>query len=415
MALNEYKETVLDNGLKIVSEYVDSVYSISMGVCVLAGSNDETKQTNGLAHLLEHMAFKGTENRTAFQIAKDIESLGGNINAFTSKIYTCYLVRLMSEYLDQGVEVLADVVQNNLLREEDIQKEKTVITEEIKDSEDSPTSAIHDNFIKQLFPNHPYGRPIQGTIESVNSISRTEILKFVDHYYNSDNIVIAAAGRVKHRELVKKVKKYFAEAKGGKTKHTPHDFTPIQEKKKVYSRDIKQAHLMVGTRIFPRKDERRFELSLLNVLLSGGMSSRLFQNIREKYGFVYSIYAFSHLYKKRGVFGIYAGTDISNLDKTINLIREELEKIANGDISSEELARSKQQYKGMAMLSLESMAGRMRRLAKMAIMDDHITTIDELLERINKIKTPGIVDLAKYLVEENQLITTIIEPGQGQN
>lgn len=410
MALNNYKQTTLSNGLRIVSEYVDSVYSVALGVCVLAGSNDETEQTNGLAHLLEHMAFKGTENRSAFQIAHDIESLGGNINAFTAKNYTCYHVRLMSEYLEEGIDVLADVVQNNLFRGEDIEREKMVIKEEIKDSEDSPTSAIHDFFIEQLFPQHPYGRAIQGTQDSVSNITKTQILNFVNDYYNPDNIVIAATGRVRHARLVKKVRKFFSKNSGVKTVHKHYDFEPVQQEKSVYTRDIKQAHVILGTRIFSRQDERRFELALLNVLLSGGLSSRLFQNVREKYGFVYSIYAFARLYKKKGVFGIYAGTDISNLDKTGDLILKELQKIADGDLTEDELQHKKQQYKGTAMLSLESMAARMQRLAKMAIVDNELITIDELLDKINKIDKQGIVELARYILNDHLFIKTIIKP-----
>lgn len=409
MVLNNYKQTRLDNGLRVVSEYVDSVYSISLGVCVLAGSNDETEEINGLAHLLEHMAFKGTSNRSALQIATDIESLGGYVNAFTSKTYTCYYTRLMSEYLEDGVDVLADVVQNNLLREEDIEREKTVVKEEIKDSEDSPSSIIHDYFIEQLFPDHPYGRPIQGTQETVGSISRQQIVEFTDKYYNPDNIVIAAAGRVKHEELVEQVQKYFSQEIGTQTEHSHHHFKPVEKRKKVYKKPIKQSHVLMGTSIFPRKDDRRFELSLLNVLLSGGLSSRLFQNIREKYGFVYTVYSFSELYKKMGVFGIYAGTDISNLDKTCQLMQQELQKIADGELTEEELKLKKQQYKGTAMLSLESMSGRMRRLSKMAILDDNLLTIDQLLERINQIEIKDIVDLARYIADK-EFVKTIIKP-----
>jgi len=410
MALNNYEQTVLSNGLRIVSEYVDSVYSVSLGVCVLAGSNDETGEINGLAHLLEHMAFKGTKNRSAYQIAIDIESLGGNINAFTSKNYTCYHTRLMSEYLEEGVDVLADVVQNNLLLEEDIQREKSVVKEEIKDSEDSPTSAIHDYFIKQLFPDHPYGRAIQGTLESVDNITREQILEFTNKYYNPDNIVIAAAGRVNHKDLVNTVRKYFSQEVSTETKHRHYKFSPIKEQTREYTRSIKQAHVIMGTRIFPRKDERRYELSLLNVILSGGLSSRLFQNVREKYGFVYSIYGFARLYKKKGVFGVYAGTDISNLDKTCELIEEEIHNIAEGDITDHELQQKKQQYKGTAMLSLESMASRMQRLAKMAVLDNELITINELLDRINRISKQDIIEVARYLVSEKQFIKTIIKP-----
>ena len=410
MSYNNYKQTQLSNGLTIVSESVDTVYSVALGFCILAGSNDETSQTNGIAHLIEHMGFKGTKKRSAFEIANEIESIGGKINAFTKRNYTCFYTRLMSEHLGKGVEVISDIIKNSAIDPDELEKEKTVIHEEIKDREDKPRAAIHDYFIEQLFPDHPYGRPIQGTLDSVKNIDREEILDFINNYYRSKNIVVAASGRIEHEKLVQEVRKYFEVESKEQVNKKEKDLTKINNYQEIHRRDIQQAHIILGRRIFPRKDKRRFQLSLINMILSGGLTSRLFQNIREKYGFVYSSYSFFELYKNTGIFGIYVGTDKNRIDETRELLKTELRKIAEGNITKEELNQKKQQYKGSAMLSLESMSGRMRRLAKMAIMDKELLTIDGLLEKISSIKIDDIVNLADYILDETQIIETVIRP-----
>ncbi len=410
MTIEKIQKTNLSNGIRVVSEYVDFVHSAALGVWILAGSQNETEETNGIAHLLEHMAFKGTTNRTAFQIAHTVESLGGILNAFTSKDLTCYYTRLMAEYLDTGVNVLSDLVLNSLFKNEELEKEKGVITEEIKEIEDTPSDIIHDYFTQELYPDHPLGRPIQGTVENIKSIRIDQIKNFVKTYYTADRLVVVASGKVEHDYLVELVNKYMSDIHVGNSKIAVPDLLPIREYRKVYSKPISQSHIMIGRRIFPQSDFRRYHLALLNVILSGGMSSRLFHNIREKYGFVYAIYSFADFCSDEGLFGFYAGVDSKRMEKVKSMIYKELRKLANEPVSEEELKKAKQQFKGGLVLSLESMQARMIRFARMEILEKKLLTIDELLRILENISSLDLQSLAKYLYDKDSFIETIIKP-----
>jgi len=410
MSVEKIQETTLPNRIRVVSEYVDFVHSAALGVWILAGSQNEAEETNGIAHLLEHMAFKGTTNRTAFQIANTVESLGGILNAFTSKDLTCYYVRLMAEYLDTGVNVLSDLILNPLFKKEELEREKGVIIEEIKEIEDTPSDIIHDYFNQELYPGHPLGRPIQGTVENVKLIDIKQLKNFVKTYYTADRLVIAASGRVKHDHLVELVNKYMSNIYAGNDKIGVPDLVPIKEFKKVYSMPISQSHIMLGRRIFPQSDYRRYHLALLNVVLSGGMSSRLFHNIREKYGFIYSIYSFADFYSNEGLFGFYAGVDSQRMEKVKSMIYKELEKLATDTLCEEELKKVKQQFKGGLALSLENMLARMNRLAKIEIFEEKLLTTDQLLKIIESISSKDLQNLASYLYDKDVFIETIIKP-----
>ena len=405
-----FQKTVLSNGIRVISEYIDSVYSVALGIWAIAGSQDETRETNGIAHLLEHIAFKGTKTRSAFQIANEIESLGGSLNAFTGKNVTCFYTRLMSEYLSTGVEVLSDLVLNPLFDNAELEREKGVIIEEIREIEDTPSDIIHDYFAEQLFPDHPVGRSIQGSIENIQSFTSDQLVDFIKSNYTSDRLLVAASGRVHHHELVELTEKYLSGLQRGNNSRSLPEITPIKELKKVYRRQISQSHLIIGRRVFPQGNPRRYHLALLNVILSGGMSSRLFHNIRERYGFVYAIYSFSDLYLNDGLFGVYAGVDTSQLDTIRNMIYDELNKLVINPISPEELKKVKQQFEGGLVISLEGMQSRMNRLAKMEIYENRIMTIKELLEIIDHVSIEDITDLARYLVDINQFIETVIIP-----
>ncbi|RKY54655.1 MAG: hypothetical protein DRP89_04745 [Candidatus Neomarinimicrobiota bacterium] len=410
MSVEKIQKTTLPNGIRVVSEYVDFVHSAALGVWIIAGSQNETKETNGIAHLLEHMAFKGTTNRTAFQIAHTIESLGGILNAFTSKDLTCYYVRLMAEYLDTGVDVLSDLILNPYFKSKELEREKGVIIEEIKDIEDSPADVIHDYFAQEIYPDHPLGRPIQGTIENVKLIGVNQLKDFIKTYYTSDRLVVVASGKVKHEYLVELTNKYLGDINAGNGEIAIPDLVPIKEYRKVYSRPISQSHIMLGRRIFPQSDYRRYHLALLNVVLSGGMSSRLFHNIREKYGFVYAIYSFADFYSNEGLFRFYAGVDSQRMEKVKSMIYKELEKLATDPISEQELKKVKQQFKGGLVLSLENMLARMSRLAKIEIFEEKLLTTDELLRIIESISSKDLQNLASYLYDKDVFIETIIKP-----
>ncbi len=410
MSAKVFQETQMQNGIQVVSEYIDSVYSVALGVCIAAGSINETEQTNGIAHMFEHMAFKRTAHRNAFQIAHEIESLGGMVNATTGKNFTCYYTRLMSEHVGKGVEVLADIVQNTKIDPVEFEREKNVVIEEIKNVEDTPSDIIHDYLSEQLFPQHPLGRSIQGTIDSIRNLTIKQVYDFVHQNYTTDRIFIVAAGRIRHTELMDLVTRFFDQRnisqQSMEIPSIPNKIVPC----KTYNRKIQQAHLVLGRRLFPHSDKRRFHLSLLNVILSGGMTSRLFQNIREKYGFVYTTFSFAEFYLNSGIFGLYGATDQRTLKQTRKLIYEELKKLARQHINSEELKKAKQQFKGAATLGLESMQARMNRLARLKILEKRLMTIDELLEIIDSITARDLIHLADYLYDPQAFAETNIIP-----
>ncbi len=410
MNKENFQKTVLENGVTVISENINTVHSVSLGFWLMVGSVNETDQFNGMAHMLEHMVFKRTAKRTSFDIANDIESLGGVLNAFTSKSTTCYYVRLMNEYLEQGVDVLSDITINWKFDDSDFEREKTVILEEIKGVEDNPSDIIFDLHHSQLFPDHPLGRPIQGTLDCVRNFTNQQILDFHKTNYTTDNLLVTAAGNVDHNELVRLVSRYTASMPGRQEKEEMPEIQPVQQPKTEYQRDIQQTHLLLGRRIFPKTDPRRHHISLLNIILSAGLSSRFFNNIREKYGFIYSIYSMTEFYLNQGDFSIYVATDVNKIDFTRELIFNELKDIADKGVTEKELTKAKQQFKGSAMLHLESMQSRMSRIAKMAIFEKELQTIDQLLDVINKITTNEIRELAKYLYDEEAYVETRIVP-----
>lgn len=406
----QFHQTRLSNGIRVISEYIDSVYSVALGIWVITGSQDETRETNGIAHLLEHMAFKGTINRSAYQIATEIESIGGAINAFTGKNVTCYFARFMSAHLRIGVDVLADLIKNPVFDKDDLEREKGVIIEEIREIEDSPGEIIHDYFTEQLFPDHPIGWSIQGSIENIRALTVEQLFEFIHKHYTSDRLVVAASGRVDHQELVDLVNEYLGDLPGGNGQSDQTPLRPVAERTRRIHRPISQSHLILGRRVFPQSDSRRYPLALLNVILSGGMSSRLYQNIREQFGFVYAIYSFYDLYLNNGLFGVYAGVDTDQLNTIRDMIYTELNKLARTGVDEAELRKVKQQFEGGLVISLEGMQARMNRLAKMEIFENRLMTIQELLDIINKITVDNLMELAIYLAEPDQYIETVIVP-----
>lgn len=405
-----FQKTQLSNGIRVISENIDSVYSVALGIWAIAGSQDETKETNGIAHLLEHMAFKGTTHRNAFQIAHEIESLGGALNAFTGKNVTCYYARLMGEHLATGVDVLADLIKNPDFKEAELEREKGVIIEEIREIEDTPSDIIFDYFTEQLFPNHPIGRSIQGSIENIRSLTIDHLIDFIRCHYTADRLVVVASGRVNHQELVGLVERKMGDIPCGNGIPKLDEVSDIVQRSQKITRKISQSHLVIGRRVFPQSDDRKYPLALLNVILSGGMSSRLFHNIREQYGFVYAIYSFYDLYLNNGLFGIYAGIDTGQQAVIRDMIYAELNKLSRDGITSEELDKVKQQFEGGLVISLENMQSRMNRLAKMEIFENRLMTIREFLDIIDKIDIDDIHHLASYLAEADHYIETMIVP-----
>jgi len=411
--LKHIRKTVLPNGITVVTEHVDFVRSAAIGFWVEAGSRDENPENNGVAHFMEHMVFKGTANRSPFEIANTIESFGGKINAFTGKELTCFFARVLDEHLPLAIDVLSDILLNPVFNPEDISREKSVVLEELSDIEDTPGERIQVLFASQIYPDHPLGYNILGTRESIQNLSRDKIREFTGRYYLPERMVVSVAGHVDHQAVVDEVTEHLGDYQPAIS--NPRDIAPpgnIKQTTRVHTDGIQQAHLVTGVRTFSYNDPRRFALLVLNTILSGGMSSRLFQNIREQYGFVYSIYSFLDFYTDDGLFGVYVGTDHTKLDTMQDKIQEELKKLAEEPVVTDELEKVKSQVKGSLVLSLENMFNRMNRLAKQDIYYDEFQTMDQFLGKVEVVEREDVMQLAEELFESGQMVTSILKPNE---
>ncbi|MCX6135759.1 MAG: pitrilysin family protein [Ignavibacteriales bacterium] len=412
-----YRKTVLPNGLRVVSEELNHVRSVSVGVWIDVGSRDESSSMNGISHFIEHMVFKGTANRSVKEIARSIESVGGYMNAFTGKEHTCFYARVLDEHTALAVDVLSDLVRNPTIPEKDLEKEKAVVIEELKNAEDDPDDIIHDYFDKALFGSHPLGNPVIGTEENLRSFSRTDLISYLGSQYIPSNIVLAAAGNVSHEKLVELAEKHFGTMKSNPRTRTASRVKPSTYKpeRKDYKKPIQQAHVCLGTQAWSVKSRQRYPILVLNTLLGDGMSSRLFQNIREKYGFAYSVYSTATLMSDAGIFSAYIGTDKQHIEVSTDLILKEFDKLVRKPVSNAELNRTKAQLKGSMMLSLESIPHRMMRLGTSELYFHDINPIDVILKQINSVHQDDVQSIAQSLFKEKKLSTVVIHPdGQRQ-
>ena len=383
-------KTVLDNGLKIATEHIESVKSVSVGIWVKTGSRNESEKRSGITHFLEHMLFKGTESRSSYDIAMSMESVGGYLNAFTSSEYTCYYSRCLNTQLQRALDVLSDMVLNPSFPEDEIEKEKKVVIEEMKMYRDSPDDFLFEEFSNKLFEGHPLGRSIIGTEETVSSFERTDLYDYMAERYQPRNMLVAVAGNVDHQKVVELVGDYFGSLPAGEEISDDQELPSYEPSNLNYSRDIEQTHLIMGRRGLDYDHDDKYRLLLANTVLGGGMSSRLHQNVREKYGYCYSINTFNQSYRDTGVFGIYVGTDRDYVKHVRKLIAKELQKLQQEPIPAQELAEAKAQLKGKLMLSLESMSNRMSRLAKSELYYNRFVTLDELVSNIDKVEAEQV-------------------------
>lgn len=404
-----FRKTVLDNGIRVVTEEISSVRSIAIGVWLTVGSRDETRNNNGISHFIEHMLFKGTSHRSAAQIAQSLESVGGNLNAFTGKEQTCYYAHVLDEHLPIAVEVIADILSNSLFEPDEMEKEKRVIIEELSAIEETPEELIHEYFVEDMFPDHTLGLSIIGKRETITGFSREQVVGYLKKHYVANRIVVAASGNVQHETLVKMVQQHFGDFRSDSESNYERP-APNSNGKHVIENGAIQAHICLGTQAYSYRDGKKFPLLLLNTLLGSGMSSRLFQNIREKYGLAYSIYSFLDFLIDTGLFGIYIGTDKSKIDDSIELIFRELNNLKSSAISGQELQRVKSQLKGNLMLGLESTSSRMNRLAKMEIYLQKYFSLDETLQEIESVTEADVMEVANELFDEERLHTTILKP-----
>ncbi|HKI44265.1 MAG TPA: pitrilysin family protein [Balneolales bacterium] len=413
------QKSTLSNGLRVITETIPSVRSISAGIWVKIGSRWEKEPEAGITHFLEHMLFKGTDTRTSFDISSSIEATGGYLNAMTSSEYTCYYVRCLDSELETAIDVLTDMVLHPKFPDEEIEKEKKVVIEEMKMYRDNPDDFIFEEFIGQLYEQHALGRPIIGYENTVSGFKRNDLFQFVNDHYTPDNLVVAVAGNASHEEVLELLEKYYQRSvpttrndSNGVKKDV---LTPYRPSQKTLARPIEQTHYIIGKRGLSSSDPERYKLLLIQTILSGGMSSRLHQNIREKYGYCYSISAFLQSYLDTGVFGVYIGTDKDYLTHVKELIFKEFTKLKEERVDENELGQAKSQLKGKLLLSQESMSSRMNRLAKSEIYFDRFITLDELVESIDAVSAEDIRNYATEFFNEDEFSETVLLPEQKED
>lgn len=411
-----YRKTILPGGIRVVSEEIPHVRSVSIGVWIDVGSRDETEPTNGISHLIEHMVFKGTANRSVREIARSIESVGGYLNAFTSKEHTCYYARVLDEHTPLALDVISDLILHPLFPEKELEKERGVIIEELKNAEDDPDDIIHDNFEKAIFGSHPLGFAVIGTEKNLRTLSRNDLLRYHRQHYVGQKMVVAAAGNIRHENLLDLVKEYFDETPANTLSNGDRRMKPqLRQTDRIeISKPIQQAHVCLGRPTFGIKNKLRFPLMTLNTLLGDGMSSRLYQNIREKYGFAYSVYSYANLMSDAGTFAAYIGTDKSHIDASIDLILKELTKLKNKHVGNAELLRTKAQLKGSMMLSLESMPSRMMRLGSSELYFGELMSLDSIVREIDAVSSEQLHDLTNGIFDVNKFSFVVFNPmGKG--
>jgi len=408
------KETTLSNGLTIVTETVDSVRSVALGIWVRTGSRYEPAEVSGISHFLEHTVFKGTENRSTYEIASSLERVGGHLNAFTGKEYTCYHARFLSEYLEDAVDVLTDLLLHPTFPYSEIEREKSVVLDELRDSQDVPEEVAFEQFEKFLYPNSSLGRAILGNETTIRSFDAEKLIAYLQEHYSPENTIVVAAGYVDHDELVRLIGSRYDRPRSRENSYEKIDSVGYNPGEKITQKDIQQSHLVLGLPVFSTFDERRYDLAVLNSILSGGMSSRLFQNIREAHGVAYQIFSFVNLYRDTGSFGVYLATDPAKRDKAVELTLAELQKLVDEPVDAHELERVKAQYKSGIVMGDESMERRMLRLGRQQIYYGENIDLDVFLKKIEGIDAEKINFLARELFNPEQLFLSILEPANGK-
>lgn len=403
------RKTVLPNGVRIVTEEIPYVHSVAIGLWVDTGSKNENNDVQGISHFIEHMFFKGTKTRTAKQIAQELEDTGGSINAFTDKENTCFYARVLDTHIDKAIDVLTDIYLNSILDPDEIEREKQVVLEELKMYEDSPDELSYDTLIENIWKGHPLGHKIVGTNENINSFSREKIVHYMENNYTNDRLVIAVAGNIKTDQVIQMLDDKLGHP-GGKISsfNEPDVFynTGICAKYK----DIEQLHVCLGTKGPSVIDKERYTFAVIDSILGGGMSSRLFQEIRERRGLAYSIGSYELLYKKGGIFGVYAGISPDNLKDVIKYTLEEFDILKNGHVSEEDIYRAKEHLKGSLLLSLEAVKNRMMRLSRNEIYFQRSISAEEIIESIDKVDHDEIVRVANDVFDRNKMSLVVVGP-----
>ncbi len=401
-----YRQTVLDNGVTVMTETMDTVRSVALGIWFAVGSRDESPAEAGMSHFMEHMMFKGTPTRSAALISETFDGLGAELNAFTSKEYTCYYARVVDEHVPVAVEVLSDMVVDSIFADDACASEREVVTEEIARMEDTPDDRIHEQFSRVLWPDHPIGLPILGSRETVGGFDHAQSIAFHERHYATGNCVVAAAGNVDHDALVESVRTHLHPAFGPRSER-PIAHAAESSRLSVLQKETEQSHICYGVATMHAHHEDRFVLSIIDTVLGGGMSSRLFQEIREKKGLAYSVYSFLSLYQDTGQFTVYAGTRPGNTEQVVTLIQAEIERMRTTGMTAEELARAKNSFKGHLVLGLENTRNRMTRLGKNSVTGGELLSVDELVARIDSVTLDDVLRVAEEVFSAERALALI--------
>lgn len=403
-----FKKTYLENGIPVVMEQVKDVRSVALGVWVKVGSRNELSEKNGISHFLEHMFFKGTQKRSARDIAVDTDSMGGDLNAFTSRESTTFYIKVLDEYFDKGIELLSDIFIHSTFPEEDIEKEKGIIKEEIKMVEDTPDDYIYDLFNQTIWGNDGIGQPILGRRETIKSFIREDLVSHTKKHYGTKGIVISCAGNFETDRLLDALNHNFSSLRKGS--EPDKELQPLFNSKiKVHSKELSEVHLCLGVEGMPQASKDRYVLFILNTILGGGVSSRLFQEIREKRGLAYSVYSYISSYADTGVLAVYAGTGKKKVSQVIELVLKELRGLA-GILSDVDVERAKAQLKGNLILGLESTSSRMQNIARQEMYYGRYYSPSEIIKEINSISLRQVKELAEKLTSGSEVALTALGP-----
>jgi predicted Zn-dependent peptidase len=404
-----YQKSVLSNGIRLVTEEMPHSHVVSLGLWLEVGSRDEAAAEGGLTHVLEHMAFKGTNRRTAYDIAREIDQLGGAGNAFTTQENTCFHIKVLGEQLPRALDLLIDLTLNPIYQPHELERERAVILEEIAAQEDSPEDLVQVHFVREFWRDCSLGRPILGEARDISSFSLENLLSYRRATYRPERLVVAAAGTLSHQHLLDLVEPALGVFDHG---------TPAREREPavahpgayLYTRDLEQAHLCLGTKGLPAGDDRRFAASLLHVILGGNMSSRLFQVIREELGLAYSIFSYLSLYKDTGLLEIFAGVNPKNLPALLDAVKGELRRLKSAPVKDTELAAAREYVKSSILLNAEDSEHRMLRLAKNDINFGHYISLEELIAGVEKVTKEEVINLAQELFQADNWGMAVLGP-----
>lgn len=404
-----YCKSTLTNGVRVVSEAIPYVKSVTLGVWVGSGSRSEGEHNHGISHFIEHLMFKGTANRSAKDIAEEVDAIGGQLNAFTAKEHTCYYIKVLDTHLELAISILSDMLLASKFDEEDINREREVVLEEVNMYEDSPDELVHDIHLEKIWPGHQLGSNILGSAASIKKFDRAMVREYYGRFYTPDNIVIAAAGNLEHGKLLQLTEQYFGKLAGRKEQAAVMP-PALQPGYSVYSKDTEQVHLCIGMPGVPQGTADVYGIHILNNILGGGISSRLFQAIREERGLAYSVYSYQTNYSDAGLFSVYAGTRPGNLTQVLELILQNVADLREQGIDEKTLAKTKEQLKGSLLLGLESSSSRMSRLGKLEISLGRYITLDEVVAKIERVTLDDIRRIAADLFDPQRMCFTALGP-----